>query len=126
MLAPIMPHITEELWQTIFRKFEKDLSVHVSSWPAVNERMIDDENEKTGDTAVAIISFVRQYKSKRGLSLNAPIEKLTIECDADTRKYLEDMFDDVKGTIKVKEIEFAKGEFVLEGYEKIKLSVKLD
>jgi valyl-tRNA synthetase len=126
MLAPIMPHITEEIWQTIFRKFEKDLSVHVSSWPTANDRMIDDENEKAGDTTVAIISFVRQYKSKRGLSLNAPIEKLIIDCDDDTRRSLEDVFDDIKGTVKVKDIEFERGEFVLEGYEKIKLGVKLD
>jgi len=126
MLAPIMPHITEELWQTIFRKFEKDVSVHVSSWPIANDRMIDYESEKAGDIAMAIISFVRQYKNKRGLSLNAPIEKLMIECDSETQRKLEDVFDDIKGTVKIKEIEFAKGEFVLEGYEKIKLSVKLD
>jgi valyl-tRNA synthetase len=124
MLAPIIPHITEEIWQTIFKKFEKGISVHSSSWPELNESLIDKENEETGDSIVAIISAVRQYKSKRGLSLNAPIEKLTIECDDKTQKRLEDAFDDIKGTVKVKEIEFERGEFNIEGYN-IKLSVKL-
>ena len=54
---------------------------------------------------VAIISFVRQYKNKRGLALNAPIEKLTIDCDSDIQKKLEDVFDDIKGTVKVNNIE---------------------
>jgi valyl-tRNA synthetase len=125
MLAPIMPHITEEIWQTFFKKFEKEVSVHTSEWPGFNEKLIDEDNEKTGDMAVSIISFVRQYKNKRGLALNAPVEKLTIECDSDIQKKLEDVFDDIKGTVKLNNIGFGKGEHILEGYN-IKLSVKLD
>ncbi len=86
--------------------------------------MIDEENEKTGDMAVAVISFIRQYKNKRGLALNSPVEKLIIDCDANIQKRLEDVFDDIKGTVKVKNIEFGKGEHALENYN-IKLSVKL-
>lgn len=125
MLAPTMPHITEEIWQNFFRKYEKEISVHISAWPEFNESLIDKENEETGDIAVAIISSVRQYKSKRGLSLNSPIEKLIIECDLKTQKRLEDVFDDIKGTVKIKDIEFGRGDFLLEGYDNIKLSVKL-
>jgi len=124
MLAPIMPHITEEIWQKIFKKFEGGISVHSSTWPEFNEKMIDKEYEETGDILVAIISFVRQYKSKRGLPLNATIEKLTIECDSKTQKRIEEAFNDIKGTVKVMVIEFGKGEFDLENYN-IKLSVKL-
>ena len=124
MLAPIMPHITEEVWQIFFRKFENEISVHISLWPKFNEKLIYKENEETGDMAVAITSFVRQYKNKRGISLNSPIEKLIIECDMKIQKGLEDVFEDIKGTVKVKDIEFGKGDFVLENYN-IKLSVKL-
>ncbi|NIO44239.1 MAG: valine--tRNA ligase [Candidatus Aenigmarchaeota archaeon] len=124
MLAPIMPHITEEIWQIFFRKFENETSVHISSWPKFSEKLIYEENEKTGDIAVAITAFVRQYKNKRGISLNSPIEKLIIECDMKTQKRLEDVFEDIKGTVKVKDIEFGKGEHVLENYD-IKLSVRL-
>ncbi len=122
LLAPIMPHITEEVWQIFFRKFEKEISVHVSSWPKFNEKLIDKENEETGDMTVAIISFVRQYKNKRGLSLNTPFEKLTIDCDTDIQKRLEDVFDDIKGTVKLKNIEFGKGDTQIEN-QPIKLSI---
>jgi len=124
MLAPIMPHITEELWQSMFKKYEKEISVHVSKWPEFNESLIDKENEEMGDITVAIISAVRQYKNKRGLPLNSPIEKLTIECDNETQKALEDVFDDIKGTVKIKDIEFGKGDLALESYN-IKFNVKL-
>jgi len=124
MLAPIMPHITEEIWQNFFRKYEKEISVHISKWPDFNESLIDKENESIGDIAVAIISFLRQYKSKRGLSLNSPVEKITIECDSETQKRIEDVFDDIKGTIKVKDIEFGKGDIDLENYN-IKINVRI-
>jgi len=124
MLAPTMPHITEEIWQTFFKKFEKEISVHISLWPKFNEGLIDKENEEIGDMTMAIISFVRQYKSKRAISLNAPVEKLIIDCDMNIQKRLENIFDDIKGTVKVKNIEFGKGEFALENYN-IKLSLKL-
>jgi leucyl-tRNA synthetase len=36
MLAPITPHIAEELWDRLGRR-EKDGSVHLQPWPAVDE-----------------------------------------------------------------------------------------
>jgi valyl-tRNA synthetase len=123
MLAPITPFITEEFWQNFFRNYEKDLSVHVSAWPLVNKSLVDEDAEEMGDMAVAIISSVRQYKNKRGLALNAPIEMLTIECDEKIKKRLERIFEDIRGTVKVKFIEFGKGEILVENFP-LKISVK--
>jgi valyl-tRNA synthetase len=122
MLAPITPFITEELWQNFFKKYENDLSVHVSSWPKANENLIDKDAEEIGDVTVAIISYLRQYKNKRGLALNAPIEQITIECDDKLKKRLERVFEDIKGTIKVKNIDFGKGDILIENYP-IKITV---
>lgn len=124
LLAPITPFITEELWQNFFREHEKEVSVHVSSWPKPNQSLTDKDAEEMGDMAVAIISSLRQYKNKRGLALNAPIEQITIECDEKLRKRLERTFEDIKGTIKVKEIEFGQGELMIENFP-LKLSVKI-
>jgi len=33
MMAPITPFITEEIYQTYFKKTEKDESIHISNWP---------------------------------------------------------------------------------------------
>jgi isoleucyl-tRNA synthetase len=122
MLAPITPFITEELWQNFFKKYENDLSVHVSSWPKANESLMDKDAEEIGDVTVAIISYLRQYKNKRGLALNAPIEQITIECDDKLKKRLERVFEDIKGTIKVKNIVFGKGDILIENYS-IKITV---
>lgn len=114
LLAPIIPFITEELWQNFFRKYETEASVHISLWPKIIESVIDKDAEEIGDMAVAIISSIRQYKNRRGIALNAPMEKLTIECDDKLKKRLERVFEDIKGTIKVKEIIFGKGDIPVE------------
>jgi valyl-tRNA synthetase len=124
MLAPITPFITEELWQTFFKKYEKDVSVHSSKWPQVQENLMDKDAEEMGDMAVAIISAVRQYKNKHGVALNAPVEKLTIECDEKYRKRLERMFDDIKGTVKIKNIEYGAGDIVIENFP-LKITVMI-
>jgi valyl-tRNA synthetase len=122
LFSPIIPFITEEIYQKLFRENEKDISIHISSWPEIENDFIDKEIEEIGDMTVAIISSLRQYKSKKGLALNSPIKKLIIECDENTKEKLEETFEDIKGTMNVKEIEFGKGKFLVEGY-KIKLGV---
>jgi valyl-tRNA synthetase len=124
LLSPITPFIAEELWQNFFRKYEKEISVHISIWPEMNESLIDKDAEEMGDVTVAIISSIRQYKNKRGLALNAPIEMLTIECDDKYKKRLERIFEDIRGTIKVKNIVFGQGEILIENFP-LKITVTL-
>ena len=123
LFSPIIPFITEEIYQKLFRLEENTVSIHISSWPEFESEYIDDEIEESGDLAVAIISSLRQYKSRNGMALNTPIAKLSIECDGEAREKLEKMLEDIKGTMKVENIEFGKGEIDVEGY-KIKLGIK--
>jgi valyl-tRNA synthetase len=123
LFSPIIPFITEEIYQNMFKENEKDVSIHVSSWPEVENEFIDNEIESTGDMAVAIISAIRQYKSTKGLALNSDVEKLLIECEnKETRQKINAVSEDIKGTMKVKNIEFGKGKIEVEGYN-IKITV---
>jgi hypothetical protein len=56
--------------------------------------------------------------------LNAPIEMLTIECDDKYKKRLERIFEDIRGTIKVKNIVFGQGEILIENFP-LKITVTL-
>ncbi|MDK2796335.1 MAG: valyl-tRNA synthetase [Archaeoglobaceae archaeon] len=73
LLAPIIPFITEEIWS----KFEKD-SVHVQSYPEVEEKFIDEDAEKVGEEMKEILSAIRKFKHDRGLALNAPLKKIIV------------------------------------------------
>ncbi len=78
LLAPIIPHITEEIFQTLYADPKNFQSIHVSPWPIADEKLVDEEAEKQGDIAVAIIGEVRREKAARHLPLNSKITRLTI------------------------------------------------
>jgi valyl-tRNA synthetase len=132
LFSPIIPFVTEEIYQNLFRGGEKDNSIHNSKWPEFDESLFDDDAQKVGEVAVAIISAVRQFKSKRGLALNTPVKKLVIECSdkemapssAIEKSMIERVAEDIKGTMKVESLEFGSGEVPVEGYQ-IKLAIAL-
>lgn len=93
LMAPIMPFITEELYQLYYRKHEKAKSVHIAKWPEIN--MIDEHAEHIGDFAVKVVEFARKKKSEKQLSLKTQIKKLTIKAKIEERD-----FDEVEAEIK--------------------------
>ena len=93
LMAPIMPFITEELYQLYYKKHEKIRSVHLTKWPDI--KMIDEHAEHIGDFVVKVVEFARKQKTAKQLSLKTPIKKLTIKA-----KIEEKDFDDVEAEIK--------------------------
>jgi valyl-tRNA synthetase len=100
LFAPIIPHITDELYQ----KMGGEGSIHISEWPTVDKEYL--EAEVIGDLARVIVSAVRQWKHSQKLSLNAPINELVIECSKDEEAKLAQVLDDIKGTMKISEVKF--------------------
>ncbi len=129
MFAPIMPFVTEEIYQMKFASEEKKKSIHVSSWPEVNEKEIDDNVEKAGDLAVEIIGAVRKFKSEKNISLKTDVKKLTIDLskeisnNIDILKPLEKMFQDIKAVTRAFEVSFGKGD--IEVSKDIKIKIEL-
>lgn len=76
LLAPFMPHITEDVYQNVYQKFDGAVSVHVTSWPVPGR--IDEEAVKAGDAAAECIAAVRAWKAERKINVNAEISALEI------------------------------------------------
>jgi valyl-tRNA synthetase len=105
LLAPIAPHVTEEIYQTMFADDKEHRSIHVSPWPKVEKTLIDEEAEKYGDLAIAVIEGIRRDKAERRLSLNAPIKELTIYAGTEKSAHiLEQAKEDIEGTCKTQKI----------------------
>ncbi|MCK5149588.1 valine--tRNA ligase [Candidatus Pacearchaeota archaeon] len=102
MIAPIMPFVTEEIYQEHFKKIEKDKSIHISSWPRTGK--FEDSN-KDLSLFYEVLSNVRQEKTKNQKSMNA-------ECILTINKTnygdLKEMLDDLKNVTNAKEIKEGK------------------
>ena len=83
-----MPHITEEIYQTQYAKTEHHKSIHLSSYPNVNNTEINKENAKMGDTAVDIITTIRKYKSENKWSMKEPISEIIIHLQPEQNQQL--------------------------------------
>ena len=106
MLAPIIPHITEEIYQLYFKKYEGHESIHISPWPEPDDELISIEFEEMGDLLSDIISSVRKYKTENNMAMNAELSKLTINAKKAEEEKLSEVIDDLKAVLKIKEVEF--------------------
>ncbi|MFH1637319.1 MAG: valine--tRNA ligase [Candidatus Woesearchaeota archaeon] len=100
LFAPIMPYITEEIYQIHFRKNKK--SIHLEAWP--EPEFNEDKNlEEIGDRLVEAIALARKKKSEKGLSLKEPLKKLVLDIKEEDAK---PFIDDLKAATKAQSIEF--------------------
>ena len=113
MMAPIMPHITEEIYQLYFAQKEKMKSIHISLWPSMD--MIDENAEKVGDFMVQVIEHARRIKSEKNVSLKTPIKQMVVK-----GKITAEEFNEVKEEL----IASTKAELV--EYEQLKDSSEID
>ena len=105
LFAPIMPHITEEIYQKIFKKYEKEKSLHLTEWPKPDKKLSNKKIEKLGDEAIEIIVSVRKFKTLNQKSLKVPI---TLSLEREKIKKLKPFLPDLKAVTNAKEIKEGK------------------
>ncbi|ASJ02920.1 valine--tRNA ligase [Thermococcus profundus] len=113
LLAPFTPHITEELYQNLFRDRIGAKSVHLLEWPKYDEARIDEEAERLGELAREIVGVMRRYKNGHGLALNAKLKHVAIYA-TDSYEKLKTIEKDIAGTMNIEKLEIIRGEPELE------------
>ncbi|MEF8843363.1 MAG: valine--tRNA ligase [Haloarculaceae archaeon] len=102
LFAPVLAHVTEELWQELYAddaEGEASESIHLADWPA---QLGIEADRAAGEAALAVVGALRKYKSDRGLALNEPIERVRVYGDGlDVGAFAED----VAGAMHVERLE---------------------
>jgi len=128
LLAPVMPHLTEEIYSLMYAEDEAD-SIHLSRWPEADESFIDEEAESRGDLIVAVIRDIRREKNRQGIPLNTPISELFIHTEEEDKvKSLTLGCRDIAVTVKAEKIKIIQGRgrgIKVEGYPEVQFEVRL-
>lgn len=125
MMAPITPHITEEVYHLFFAAREGKKSVHISSWPAAQQHLLDEQAELAGDVAVDIVSTVRRWKSEQKVSLKEEIATIVlIGEDKEFKEVVERVRDDLCAVLNTKKIVFAGPTTLVSEQYKIKVGIE--
>ncbi len=99
LLHPMIPFITEEIWQRLGeaapeRGLERPAraaeSVMIASWPEVDRRLQDPEIEARFTRFQAVLSGLREVRSRQNIPPKTPI-KFTVKTDRATQELLEPM-----------------------------------
>ncbi len=105
LLAPIAPHITEEIYQI----YEPGRSIHLSAWPIADDRFINEESEKKAKIMNDVITEIRQHKARNKLPLNSDLARVEVSSLDD----LSEVAEDLKATGRIKDLVLKKGDFAI-------------
>ncbi len=96
LFAPIVPHITEELYAHLFpHAYEQSGSLHArGTWPKAADYPAADDAEAQGKDAVVILEAIRRAKSNQGVSIKYPLNIVTVAESHDAAE--SDIWNDVK------------------------------
>jgi valyl-tRNA synthetase len=112
LLAPVIPHVTEEIYQALFAEVKGCTSLQASSWPEC-QSWVDEGSEKRGDLIIGLISAVRREKSERHVSLNTQVKKLTVCVDDEAAaEAIKSGSGDIAGACKAEVLEVNVGKAV--------------
>ena len=85
LFAPLLAHVTEDLWNDMYAVDPSD-SIHLTDWP---EPMGLEADHEAGAAATSVVGVLRKYKSENQLPLNAKLD--AVEVYADVRGFEADI-----------------------------------
>ena len=105
LFAPFLPHVTEEIYQGLFREADSPHSVHRTSWPEVYPAFENEKAERTGEIMVSVATAVRRYKSEQNIAMGTELPAVVIRLsDDDLRKEIMAAIPDLRSVTRAKEI----------------------
>jgi len=106
LLAPLMPFVTEAIYQRLVRGAEPEApeSVHLNDWPAADPGLVDEELMADMELAMKVSSLGRAARSHSGIKLRQPLLEAVVVADEASLKRLERLTDLVGDELNVKEL----------------------
>ena len=108
MLSPISPHVTEEIYDVLFKKHEKDLSLSQSHWPVSTKEFDDPQADKAVELLTAVLGEIRKFKAANQLSLNEELSRVKITTPDPGLAEL--VRQEIVHTGKIKQVDVTAGE----------------
>ena len=99
-IAPLIPFITEE----IYTNLTGSESVHLTDWPKVDEKVIDNQLEKDMKWARQIVSEVHAKRKENNIKVRQPLAKLVYT----TTKLPKEIEEIIASETNVKNVSFEK------------------
>ena len=106
-MAPIIPFMTEHIWQKLVRETEKneEISIHLSKFPEVQNYGFDallDQTQKVRD----IIYLAQKLRAEHQIKVKQPLSKMLLKVSEDYKDAVKNFKQIILDEINVKDVEF--------------------
>ena len=104
--APMVPFITEEIYQNIVRSVDAAApeSIHLCDYPAVDESMVDLKLESDMDEVLDIVVLGRSARNGANLKNRQPLNVMYVKADHALDSYYVDI---IRDELNLKKVEFS-------------------
>ena len=114
-IAPVIPFMTEEIWQNMVRSFEPNevKSRHLSDYPTPVAEYDDEEILKEVEEIRKIIALGLMLRNEKQLKVRQPLNTMYVSSEKNIEKSIKDFEQIIKEELNVKKIELIKDESIL-------------
>ncbi len=101
--APMIPFMTEEIYQNLVRSVDKDApeSVHLCDFPSVNESWIDKKLEEDMAEVLKIVVMGRACRNTAAIKNRQPIGTMFVKADKPLSDFYQEIIEDELNVKKV-------------------------
>jgi len=106
-MAPILPFVTEDIYQNLVLSVDKDApeSVHLQDFPTADETMIDKELLNKIDTIIKAVEMGRSARNKANIRTRQPLANMLFKAKNDKEKaYITELADQIKEELNIKTV----------------------
>lgn len=103
--APMIPFMTEEIYQNLVRSIDKNApeSIHLCSFPKVDEAQIDAELEKNMDEVLTVVGLGRAARNTSNIKNRQPLGEMYVSGADELSSYYVEIIED---ELNVKKVSF--------------------
>jgi isoleucyl-tRNA synthetase len=109
VLSPILPFVTERIWQNAIRGLETGVpeSVHHTDWPEPPASWRNEALVRRTDAVRDAIRLALKLRAQATVRVRQPLQAIYIVCPSDRRAAYEEQSATIQSELNVKEVRFA-------------------
>ena len=107
LAAPMIPFMTEEIYQNIVRQVNSDApeSIHLCDYPVVDESVIDKDLEENMEEVLQIVTLGRACRNAANMKNRQPLANIYVQAENKLNELYQNI---VKEELNIKNIEFTE------------------
>ncbi|MCF7808446.1 MAG: isoleucine--tRNA ligase [Candidatus Marinimicrobia bacterium] len=107
VLAPITPFFTESMYQNLVVALDADApqSIHLTRFPEVDERWLDDELLRRVDVVIKSVELGRAARNKANLKVRQPLAEISVHFPGShDREYVSELQQQILEELNIKKL----------------------